>query len=152
MPLAARGLCAALVAVVLLAAGSAGAAAPAGQVVRFATADGVTLAGSTFGDGTAGVVLAHMFPTDQTSWHPFARQLAMEGYRALAFDFRGYGRSSGARRIDEIDLDVSAAAGGPKTLHVYPGSVHGTLIFDSSRGPDLTGRMLVFVARTVRPR
>ena len=233
MPLKARGFWVALVAVLLLSATGA-AAAPVGQAVRFTTVDRVTLTGTVFGDGSAGVALAHMFPTDQTSWQAFARQLAAEGYRALTFDFRGYGRSGGSRRIDEIDLDVRAAAaylrsqgarrivlvgasmggtasikvaaqggvdalvvvsspvgfrglsvstaelarltvpslwitsesdsvtaamrtmyaaaGGRKTLHVYSGSAHGTYIFDSAHGPDLTGRILVFIARAVPPR
>ncbi len=233
MRLRARTFGVAVVAAVLL-TWTAGATVPPVQTVRFATADGISLAGTVFGDGPAGVVLAHMFPTDQTSWHPYARQLAAEGYRALAFDFRGYGRSGGARRIDEIDLDVRAAAaylrsqgarrivlvgasmggtaaikaaaqrvgealvvvsgpmrfrglnvspadlaglaipslwitsagdsvtpdmramfaaaGGTKTLHVYSGSAHGTDIFDSPHGPDLMGRILVFVARAVPPR
>ena len=234
MPLRARGFWAALVAAVIFCSAPAGAAAPTGGAVRFTTSDGVVLAGTVFGDASVGVVLAHMFPTDQTSWQPFARQLAAEGYRALAFDFRGFGRSGGSRRVDEIDLDVRAAAvylrsqgarrivlvgasmggtasiktaapggaealvvisspmrfrglnvseselarltmpslwitserdsvtpamramhtaaGGRKTLHVYSGSAHGTYIFDSSDGPDLTGRILVFIARTVPPR
>ncbi len=233
MPLKAGGFWVALIAAVLFVSAPAGAAAPAGRAVRFTTSDGVLLAGTVFGDGSAGVVLAHMFPTDQTSWQPFARQLAAEGYRALAFDFRGFGRSGGSRRVDEIDLDVRAAAvylrsqdarrivlvgasmggtasikaaapggvdalvvisspmrfrglnvsetelagltmpslwisserdsvtpamramhaaaGGRKTLHVYSGSAHGTYIFDSSHGPDLAGRILVFIARTVPP-
>ena len=234
MPLRARGFWAALVAAVIFCSAPAGAAAPAGGAVRFTTSDGVVLAGTVFGDGAVGVVLAHMFPTDQTSWQPFARQLAAEGYRALAFDFRGFGRSGGSRRVDEIDLDVRAAAaylrsqgarrivlvgasmggtasikaatpggvdaliaisspmrfrglnvseteltrltmpslwstsdrdsvtpamramhaaaGGRKALHVYSGSAHGTYIFDSAHGPDLTGRILVFIARAVPPR
>ncbi len=233
MPLKARGFWVALVAAVLFFSAPTGAATPAGGAVRFTTSDGVVLAGTVFGDGSAGVVLAHMFPTDQTSWQPFARQLAAEGYRALAFDFRGFGRSGGSRRVDEIDLDVRAAAvylrsqgarrivlvgasmggtasikaaaqggvdaliaisspmrfrglnvsatelvrltmpslwitserdsvtpamramhaaaGGRKTLHVYSGSAHGTYIFDAPHGPDLTGRILVFIARTVPP-
>jgi len=47
---------------------------------------------------------------------------------------------------------MHAAAGGRKALHVYSGSAHGTYIFDSPHGPDLTGRILVFIARTVPPR
>jgi len=234
VPLKAGGFWVALVAAVLFFSTPAGGAAPASGAVRFTTSDGVVLAGTVFGDGSAGVVLAHMFPTDQTSWYPFGRQLAAEGYRALAFDFRGFGRSGGSRRVDEIDLDVRAAAaylrsqgarrivlvgasmggtasikaatpggvdaliaisspmrfrglnvseteltrltmpslwitserdsvtpamramhaaaGGRKTLHVYSGSAHGTYIFDSPHGPDLTGRILVFIARTVPPR
>jgi uncharacterized protein len=36
----------------------------------------------------------------------------------------------------------------PKELHLYPGSAHGTLIFDSSNGPDLYARIIAFVQKT----
>src|SRR3989337_802453 len=75
-----------------------GTPAPAGETagpraVTFQTEDGVTLSGTLFGQGGSGVVLSHMFPTDQTSWHAFANTLAGNGYLALAYDFRGYGKS-----------------------------------------------------------
>lgn len=90
-------------------------AAPVGERVNsrevmFQTEDGVTLGGTLFGQGNASVVLSHMYPTDQTSWHTFARALAEKGYLALAYDFRGYGKSGGEKRIDRIDRDVRAAA------------------------------------------
>ena len=91
---------------------SAGQTASAGTVVTFTTDDGVSLAGRLFGgqnSGGAGVVLAHMYPADQTSWYDYARRLADEGYVALAFDFRGYGESGGNKQIDQIDRDVAAA-------------------------------------------
>jgi pimeloyl-ACP methyl ester carboxylesterase len=85
--------------------------------VTFETADGVTLAGRIFGpeDATAGVVLAHMLPADQTSWYDFAQRLGSMGYRALTFDFRGYcpggdaGCSRGDRSIAAIWQDVLVA-------------------------------------------
>src|SRR4029450_11144518 len=57
----------------------------------FETSDGVQLSGRLFGpeSASAGVVLAHMLPADQTSWYPFAERLASQGYRVLTFDFRG---------------------------------------------------------------
>jgi len=78
--------------------------------VTFQTEDGVTLSGTLFSEGGVGVVLSHMFPTDQTSWHAFARMLTANGYMALAYDFRGYGKSGGEKQIDQIDRDVRAAA------------------------------------------
>lgn len=53
--------------------------------------------------------MAHMFPTDQTSWFPLATSLASQGFTAFTFDFRGYGESGGTREIARIDLDLSAA-------------------------------------------
>ncbi len=90
---------------------AAPAVSPAGpRVVTFQTDDGVLLGGTLFGQGAGvGVVLSHMFPTDQTSWHTFAQALAENGYMTLAYDFRGYGKSGGEKQIDRIDRDVRAA-------------------------------------------
>jgi dienelactone hydrolase len=95
-------------------------AAPAGsEAVSFTTADGVEIDGRLFGDpgSSAGVVLAHMQPADQTSWYGFAETLADEGYRALTFNFRGYcpggeaGCSGGETDQAQLWQDVEAAAG-----------------------------------------
>ncbi len=85
--------------------------------VTFSSADGVKLAGRLFGppDATAGVVLAHMLPADQTSWFEFAERLGVSGYRVLTFNFRGYcpggdaGCSEGAKDIANIWQDVLGA-------------------------------------------
>lgn len=85
--------------------------------VTFETADGVMLAGRLFGpdDATAGVVLAHMLPADQSSWYDFAQRLGSMGYRAVTFDFRGYcpggdaGCSEGKKAIPAMWQDVLAA-------------------------------------------
>ena len=74
------------------------------------------LAGRLFGpdDATAGVVLAHMLPADQTSWFDFADRLGELGYRVLTFDFRGYcpggdaGCSEGQKDATAIWQDVAA--------------------------------------------
>ena len=79
------------------------------QAVSFQTADGVTIRGHLFGDGDKLIILAHMRPTDQTSWFGFADELAKAGYSALTFDFRGYGESEGSKELEKIDLDVEAA-------------------------------------------
>lgn len=90
--------------------GSAVSATPgAYREVAFTTDDGVTLSGRLFGSGEAGIVLAHMYPADQTSWRSTAERLAGEGYLVLTFDFRGYGDSEGSKDIDLIDRDVFAA-------------------------------------------
>ena len=83
--------------------------------VGFTTEDGVELKGRVVGTGDSGVILAHMFPTDQASWWPFAQVLAGEGYTALTFNFRGYGtgaeKSGGTKEIEKLHLDVKAAVG-----------------------------------------
>lgn len=77
--------------------------------VEFTSTDGVTLRGKHYGDGDVTVVLAHMRPTDQTSWAPFAERLAEEGYAAFTFNFRGYPPSQGDKEIGLIDLDLGGA-------------------------------------------
>lgn len=82
---------------------------PDARTVTFPSADGVTLSGRVFGSGTRGVVLAHMYPTDQSSWFATAADLARDGFLVLTFDFRGYGTSTGTKQIDRIDEDLRAA-------------------------------------------
>ena len=77
--------------------------------VEFTSTDGVTLRGRHYGDGDLTVVLAHMRPSDQESWAPFAERLADEGYAAFTFNFRGYSPSSGDKEIGLIDLDLGGA-------------------------------------------
>ena len=89
---------------------------PDARNVTFPSADGVTLSGRVFGSGTRGVVLAHMYPTDQSSWYATAAELAGDGFLVLTFDFRGYGTSTGTKQIDRIDEDLHAALMEIRTL------------------------------------
>lgn len=85
--------------------------------ITFESTDGVTLAGRLFGpdQGAAGVVLAHMFPSDQSAWYFFANRLGQRGYRVLTFNFRGYcpggdaGCSEGEKNIPAIWQDLEGA-------------------------------------------
>ncbi len=79
------------------------------EEVTFITSDGITIHGHLFGKGETGIILAHMYPSDQSSWYNIAVILAAKGYRALTFDFRGYGNSEGEKDIAVIDRDVEAA-------------------------------------------
>lgn len=87
---------------------SAEAVIDTGEVVRFATPDDVELEGSIYGEGTTGVVLAHMRGRDRSTWAPFAAEAAAAGHHVLAFDFRGYGGSNG-ERDSSLDVDLIAA-------------------------------------------
>ena len=77
--------------------------------VEFASADGIPLCGRHYGSGDVTVVLAHMRPSDQESWRPFAETLAEEGYAAFTFNFRGYEPSAGDKELGLIDLDLGGA-------------------------------------------
>jgi pimeloyl-ACP methyl ester carboxylesterase len=83
------------------------------ESVSFTTQDGVQLSGTLYrppgAEQGAAAVLAHMRPTDQTSWAATAQELAAHGTPALTFDFRGYGRSGGKKDYSALDLDVKAA-------------------------------------------
>ncbi|MGH2758340.1 MAG: alpha/beta hydrolase [Actinomycetota bacterium] len=79
--------------------------------VRFRTTDDLTLTGRLFGRGKVGVTLAHMFPSDATSWYPAARRLAGAGYMTLAFNFRGYATSQGDKEVANAPKDIAAAMG-----------------------------------------
>lgn len=60
------------------------------------------------GSGPA-VVLCHGFPELAYSWRHQIPVLAEAGYRVLAPDMRGYGRSSRPAEIDAYDMDTIAA-------------------------------------------
>ncbi len=99
------------------AGGPAGTPSADSTPTTFEASDGVTLAGRLFGpdDARAGVVLAHMYPSDQSAWFDFADRLGDRGYRVLTFNFRGYcpggdaGCSEGDKRIGAIWQDVAGA-------------------------------------------
>jgi pimeloyl-ACP methyl ester carboxylesterase len=120
------------------------------RAVSFESADGVALEGRVFGDGTTGVVLAHMRPADQRSWFGFARRLADQGYLVLTFDFRGYcpggvgGCSSGELEISELWRDVAGAidqvrSEGATDVALVGASMGGTasLVTAAERGADV---------------
>lgn len=80
------------------------------------TRDGTRLYAKSWGDGPP-VVLIHGWPLSGDSWDPVSHALADEGFRAIAYDRRGFGRSdqpSGGYDYDTFanDLaDVMAAMG-----------------------------------------
>lgn len=80
-----------------------------GEHVSFTTTDGVLLRGHLYGSGSTGVILAHMFPADQSDWTDFAQVLAAHGYQALTFDFRGFTESEGTSGTEFADRDLLAA-------------------------------------------
>ena len=112
--------------------------------ISFTTGDGVELKGKLFGEGDTGVVLAHMFSADQISWWEFGQVLADEGYMALAFDFRGYGESSGSKEINLIDVDITAAlkflrGRGASSIFLIGASMGGTASLKVAASGSVTG-------------
>lgn len=81
--------------------------------VSFPTEDGGLIYADVYGDGARAVVLAHGGQFNKESWDKQARKLVAAGFRVLALDFRGYGKSRGPGDSDPVDaplqLDVLAA-------------------------------------------
>jgi alpha-beta hydrolase superfamily lysophospholipase len=120
--------------------------------ITFASTDGIRLSGRLFGpeEGGAGVVLAHMFPSDQRAWFDFAARLGERGYRVLTFNFRGYcpggegGCSQGEKTISAIWQDVEGAVAalrdeGATRIGLVGASMGGTasLVAASREGQDI---------------
>ena len=123
--------------------------ADAARRVSFVTADGVDLKGRVFGRGDTGVVLAHMYPSEQSTWWPFARMLNEQGYMALTFNFRGYGEgedlSGGDKKeIESIPQDVEAAmkflrSEGATSIFLVGASMGGAAALKAAAGDDVRG-------------
>jgi len=111
--------------------------------VSFRTADGFVLEGRTFGSGSRGVVLSHMFGSDQSAWFEFAQQLATDGYLVLTFNFRGYGGSQGTKDVHLMSRDSEAAIaflrdeGSASTVAVVGASMGGTASVIASSESDV---------------
>ncbi len=80
------------------------------------------------------VVLAHGVRFNKESWAKQAVVLATAGFRVVAIDFRGYGKSRGGKESgngqEQMHLDILAAARyvretGAKTVTVIGGSMGG---------------------------
>ena len=109
--------------------------------VSFPTQDGGLIYADVYGAGDRGVVLAHGGQFNKESWAKQARVLASNGFRVLAFDFRGFGKSTGPGQSDlftaPVHLDVLAAVrylrkSGAKTVSVVGGSFGGNAAADAA--------------------
>lgn len=90
------------------------------------------LEGRAWGSGTDYVILGHMRPADMTSWFDFGRVLAEQGYTAIAFNFRGYGKSEAGENGEfAVGNDMRAAvdaalAEGAQRIYLIGASMGGT--------------------------
>jgi alpha-beta hydrolase superfamily lysophospholipase len=89
------------------------AAIGASSEVHFATQDGGVVYADLYGAGARGLVLAHGARFNKGSWNKEATELAGAGFRVVAIDFRGYGKSHGGPNAkagsDDMYMDVLAA-------------------------------------------
>lgn len=116
-------------------------AVAAQKTVSFPTDDGGVVYADVYGEGDRGVVLAHGGRFNKESWEKQARTLATAGFRVLALDFRGYGKSRGPGQSDPMSaplyLDVLASVRylrktGAKSVSVVGGSMGGGAAGDAS--------------------
>jgi pimeloyl-ACP methyl ester carboxylesterase len=92
---------AATIALACSAAAASATAAPAypgcagapGPDLRLRAADNTKIVAHRWGTGKTAVVLVHQSGADLCQWAPYATRLAGLGYRAIALDLRGNGRS-----------------------------------------------------------
>ena len=126
----------AVFAALLLAGGAA-----AQKAVSFPTEDGGLVYADVYGEGDRGIVLAHGGRFNKESWEKQARTLSAAGFRVLALDFRGYGKSRGPGQSDPMSaplhLDVLAAVRylrktGAKSVSVVGGSMGAAAAGDAS--------------------
>ena len=111
------------------------------KTVSFPTEDGGLVYADVYGKGNKGVVLAHGGRFNKESWEKQAQMLAAAGFRVLALDFRGYGKSRGPGDSAPMDaplhLDILAAVrylhkSGTKSMSVVGGSMGGGAAGDAS--------------------
>jgi pimeloyl-ACP methyl ester carboxylesterase len=115
--------------------------ATAQKTVTFPTEDGGEVYADVYGESDRGVVLAHGGQFNKESWEKQARTLTAAGFRVVALDFRGYGKSRGPGDSDPMDaplhLDVLAAVrylrkAGAESVSVVGGSMGGGAAGDAS--------------------
>lgn len=114
---------------------------PVVQHVSLTSEDGAVLYADLYGKGERGIVLAHGGRFTKESWQPQAEALVRAGFRVLAFDFRGFGKSHGPGDSDmfraPMYLDVLAAVrylrkSGAKTVSIVGGSFGGSAAAEAS--------------------
>lgn len=85
------------------------ACASAPREISFTTSDGGIVYADVYGAGPRGLVLAHGGRFTRESWRDQAPAFARAGYRVVAIDFRGRGRSGGGAEPEGYAHDVLAA-------------------------------------------
>jgi alpha/beta superfamily hydrolase len=111
------------------------------QEVSFATQDGGLIYADLYGKGDRAIVLAPGGRFTKESWEKQARVLVKRGFRVLAIDFRGHGKSRGGTQTNPADeglrYDVLAAirylrVNRAKTVSVIGASLGGGAAAEAS--------------------
>lgn len=108
---------------------------PPDPEIQITARDGKTLYGSYFavdGDGKA-VILLHELYTNRSSWKPLVQPLLDAGFKVLAVDLRGYGKTKGKINWKQAQTDTVDWAAWLKTQ----AGVQGIMLVGSSMGANL---------------
>lgn len=129
------------------------------KLVSFPTPDGGTVYADVYGDGDQAVILAHGGRFTKESWARQAPRIADAGFRVMAIDFRGRGRSVGGTQPgaeEAVHLDVLAAvryarATGASTVSVVGASFGGGAVAQASveAAPDDIDRMVLLAHSSI---
>lgn len=120
-------------------------------LVSFPTEDGGTVYAHEYGKGDRAVLLAHGGRFNKESWGPQAGVLAGAGFRVLAIDFRGYGKSTGPGQKDIFSAplykDVLAGVRylrthGARTVSIVCGSLGCAAGIAAVEAPDQIRRLV----------
>ena len=74
-----------------------------GLTLRFIETNGIRMRIAEMGEGPL-VLLIHGFPESWYSWRHQLRALAKAGYRAVAPDMRGYGKTDAPEAVEDYDI------------------------------------------------
>jgi pimeloyl-ACP methyl ester carboxylesterase len=125
--------------------------AAAQQSVSFPTQDGGLIYADLYGKGDRAVVLAHGGRFQKDGWAPQARTLAEAGFRVLAIDFRGEGKSRGSpeeeRRLDVLGAVHYLRKTGAKSVSVVGASMGGDYAAEAAElEPEAIDRLVLLAS------
>jgi pimeloyl-ACP methyl ester carboxylesterase len=111
------------------------------------TSDGVRLYTIEAGRGSTAIVLAHQGRSDLCDTLPYAATLVPAGFRVLAFDFRGWGRSqSPSRNRLSLGRDLAAVVArareeGVEHVFLIGASMGGAAVVQNTSALRVDGRI-----------
>ena|ERR1035438_5290950 len=130
--------------------------AAAQQSVSFATQDGGVIYADMYGKGDRAVVLAHGGRFNKESWGDQARAMAAAGFRVLAIDLRGEGKSRGGtegssaeegRRFDVLGAVHYLRKTGARSVSVVGASMGGDYAAEAAETePEAIDRLVLLAS------
>lgn len=142
--------------------------------VSFPAADGGVVFADEYGKGAHAILLAHGGRFTKESWREQAMELAGDGFRVVAIDFRGrgdsrapawgsddaceqdvlgaitYAKASGAERVSVVGASVGGWAAAEASTSLAPGEIDALVLIAHSpidHPEEMTGRKLFILAR-----